>query len=179
MVVPAGRAATVVPADAEAEAARVVPAGRVATAVNLVNLANPVNPERVVPAGQLATAVNPVNLANLADNRGQGTAQMTPEPYPNVQIPRVGRDVDSPRGTASDAYQAASEPYQSVMVVLAKLIGFLVMMAAGMTLIVTIGYVLGGDVGAFIMVAIVATILIVVFRSDKAVARRGQLARGP
>jgi hypothetical protein len=45
------RGATEVPADAEAEAARVVPAGQVATAVNPVSLANPVNP------------------ANLADNR--------------------------------------------------------------------------------------------------------------
>jgi hypothetical protein len=51
MAVPAGREATEVPVDAEAEAARVVPAGQLATAVNPVNQANPVNP------------------ANLADNR--------------------------------------------------------------------------------------------------------------
>lgn len=144
---PAGRVATEVPVDAEAE---VVLAGRVATAVN------PVNP------------ANPVNQANLADDSGQGTAQVSPQPYLNVEIPRVGRDMGSPRGTAGDAYEAASEVYQSVMVALAKLIGFLVMMAAGSTLMVIIGYVLGGHVGAFITVAIVATILIVVFRPDKA-----------
>jgi hypothetical protein len=62
MAVPAGRAATEGPVDAEAEAAWVVPAGQVATAVNPVNLANPVNP------------------ANLVDNAGHRTAQMTPEP---------------------------------------------------------------------------------------------------
>jgi hypothetical protein len=91
---------------------------------------------------------------------------MTPELYRNVEIPRVGRDVDLQRWPASDAYQAAGEAYQSVMVLLAKVIGFLVMMAAGLTLMVAIGYVLGGYVGAFITVAIFATILIVVFRSD-------------
>jgi hypothetical protein len=40
----AGRGATEVPADAEAEAARVEPAEQVATAVNPVSPANPVNP---------------------------------------------------------------------------------------------------------------------------------------
>jgi hypothetical protein len=40
----AGRGATEVLVDAEAEAARVVPAGQVAMAGNPVNLANPVNP---------------------------------------------------------------------------------------------------------------------------------------
>src|ERR1700733_14883677 len=105
MAVTAGPAATVVPVDTEAEAARVVPAGQRAAAVNPVNLASPVNP------------------ANLAGSRRRGTAQMTPEPYLNVQMPRVGRDVDSQRGPASDAYQAASEPCRSVMVLLAKLIG--------------------------------------------------------
>lgn len=104
---------------------------------------------------------------------------MSPQPYLNVEIPRVGRDMDSPRGIAGDAYEAASEVYQSVMVALAKLIGFLVMMAAGSTLMVIMGYVLGGYVGACITVAIVTTILIVVFRPDKAVARRCQLARRP
>src|ERR1700733_9762460 len=104
MAVTAGPAATVVPVDTEAEAARVVPAGQRAAAVNPVNLARPVNP------------------ANLAGSR-RGAAQMAPEPSLNVQTPRVGRDVDSQRGPASDAYQAASEPCRSVMVLLAKLIG--------------------------------------------------------
>jgi hypothetical protein len=104
---------------------------------------------------------------------------MTLEPYLNVQIPRVGRDVESPRWPTSDVYPVAGEAYRSSMVLLAKLIGLLVMMAAGLTLIVATGYVLGGYVGALITVVTAATILIVVFRSDKAVACRGQLARGP
>lgn len=104
---------------------------------------------------------------------------MRPKPYLNVQIPRVGRDVDSPRWPTSDVYPAAGEPYQSVMVVLATLIGFLVMMATGSTVIVGVGYVLGGYVGAFITAAIVSAIFMVVFRSDKAEACRGQLSRGP
>jgi hypothetical protein len=41
--VTAGRAATVVPVDAEAEAARVVPAGQLAAAVNLASLVSPAN----------------------------------------------------------------------------------------------------------------------------------------
>jgi hypothetical protein len=52
------------------------------------------------------------------------------------------------------------------MVQPAKLAGFLVMVAAGLTLIVAIGYVFDGYLGAFISVAIVATILTVVFRSE-------------
>jgi hypothetical protein len=91
---------------------------------------------------------------------------MTPELYRNVEIPRVGREMGSQGGPAGDVYQAAGEASQSVMVLLAKLIGFLVMIAAGLTLLVAIGYFLGGYVGAFITVAIFATILIVVFRSD-------------
>jgi hypothetical protein len=144
MTAPAGRGATEVPVDAEAEAARVVPAGEVATAVNLVN---------------------PVIPANLAGSR-RGSAKMTPEPTWNVEIPRVGREVGSQCGPASEGDQPAGDADQSVMVLLAKLVGFLVMMAAGLTLMVAIGYVLGGYVGAFITVAIFATILIVVFRSD-------------
>jgi hypothetical protein len=53
-----------------------------------------------------------------------------------------------------------------VIVQLAKLVGFLVMVAAGLTLLVAIGYVFGGYLGAFIPVATVATILTVVFRSE-------------
>jgi hypothetical protein len=64
---------------------------------------------RVAPAGQVATAVNP---ANLAGSRW-GAASMTPGPYRNVEIPRVGRDVDSQQWPASDAYQAAGEAHES------------------------------------------------------------------
>jgi len=161
-----------------AEAAPAAPAGPVATAVNPVSRVNPVSPVNpaAVPAGPVATAVKP---ASLVDNPPIEAAHMTPDPSWNIEIPRIGRHAAAQRGPASDAYQAAGEAYQSVMVLLAKLIGFLVMMPAGLALIVAIGYLLGGYVGALIPVAIAATILILVFRSDTAVACRSGPARGP
>ncbi len=69
-----------------------------------------------------------------------------------AELPHVGREVGSPPGGASGTYQ-------SVVVLLATLIAALGTMAAGFTLIVAIGYVLGGYVGAIIPVAVVAMIL--------------------
>ena len=37
---------------------------------------------------------------------------MTPGPYRNVEMPRVGRDADSQQWPASDAYQAVGEAHE-------------------------------------------------------------------
>jgi hypothetical protein len=88
----AGPGAAAVPVDAEAEAAQVVLAGRGATAVNPANRVSLVSP------------------ASPVDNCGRGTAQMTPEPTWNVEIPRVGRDTRAPHAPASEGDRAAGEP---------------------------------------------------------------------
>jgi hypothetical protein len=86
----AGQAATAVPVDAEAEAARVVPAGRVATAVNPANRVSLVSP------------------ASPVDNYGRGTAQTMPEPIGDVEKPRVGRDMCARHAPASEGDRGLS-----------------------------------------------------------------------
>jgi hypothetical protein len=91
---------------------------------------------------------------------------MTPEPIRNVEIPRVGRDVNFQRGATGDAYEAAGESYQSVTALRVTLIGLLLMAVLGVTLMMVAGYSRAGWAGAVVSVAVVGMVLTIVCRAE-------------
>ena len=67
-------------------------------------------------------------------------------------------------GPASNAYQVASETHQSVMVLLAKLFGLLLMAGFGMTFMMIVGYNRAAWAGVFVPVAVVGMVVTILCR---------------